>query len=59
MWMKQANNFQIAKVQFQGVAQLLLNFCQFETGISYKSVAYKTEKNVIKNDTRNPRATSV
>ena len=39
--MKKANSFQIAKVQPQGVAQLLLNFCQFQPGVAYKSVAYK------------------
>ena len=41
-WMKNANNFQIPKVQPQGVAQNLLNFfCQFQSGVAYKSVAYK------------------
>ena len=38
--MKKANNFQIAKVQPQGVASLLLDFCQFQPGVAYKSVAY-------------------
>ena len=43
-WMKNANNFQIPKVQPQGVAQNLLNFfCQFQPGVGYKSVAYKKE----------------
>ena len=41
-WMKNVNNFEIAKVQPQGVAwQLLEVFCQFQTGVAYKSVAYK------------------
>ena len=39
--MKIANNFQIAKVQPQSVAQLLLNFGQFQPGVAYESVAYK------------------
>ena len=36
--MKKVNNFQIAKV-----AELLLDFCQFQPGIAYISVAYKKE----------------
>ena len=40
--MKKANNFQIAKVQPQGVVQLLLDFfCQFQPAVAYKSVPYK------------------
>ena len=40
-WMKNANNFQIAKVQAQGAAQNLLDFCQFQKpGVAYKRVAY-------------------
>ena len=40
--MKKANNFQITKVQPQGVAQLLLVFfCQFQPGVAYKCVAFK------------------
>ena len=35
MWMKNVNNFQIAKVAWQ-----LLNFCQFNPGVAYKSTAY-------------------
>ena len=31
----------LSKVQPQGVAYLLLNFCKFQPGIAYKSVAYK------------------
>ena len=38
---KNVNNFQTTKVQPQGVAQHLLDFCQFQPGVSYKSVAYK------------------
>ena len=41
MSMKRAKNFQIAKVQPQGVAYLFLDFCQFRAGVAYKSVAYK------------------
>ena len=29
------------KVQPQGVAYLVLNFCQFQSDVAYKSVAYK------------------
>ena len=48
-WMKNANNFQIPKVQLQGVAQNLLNFfCQFQPGVAYKSVAYKKSVYVFK-----------
>ena len=40
--MKKANNFQIAKVQPQGVvANSCLIFYQFRLGVAYKSVAYK------------------
>ena len=39
--MKKANNFQIAKVQPQSVASLLLTFWQFQPGVAYKSVVYK------------------
>ena len=40
MW--KANNFQITKVQSQGVAKLSLNFfCQFQPGIAYNSVAFE------------------
>ena len=28
-WIKKANNFQIAKVKLQGIAQLLLDFLPF------------------------------
>ena len=39
--MKKANNFQIAKVQPQGVVQPLLDFfCQFQPGVAYKGAAY-------------------
>ena len=41
-WMKNVNNFQIAKVEPQGVPEHLLSFfCQFQPGVAYKSVAYK------------------
>ena len=39
--MRKENNFQIAKVQPQGVAKFLLDFFQFQPGLAYKSVAYK------------------
>ena len=39
--MKKANNFQIAKVQPQGVVWLLLDFYLFQPGVIYKSVSYK------------------
>ena len=41
MWMKNVNNFQIAKLQSQRVASHFLDFCQFQPGVAYKSVAYK------------------
>ena len=37
--MKRGNNIQIAEVQSQGVAYILLDF--FQLGVAYKSVAYK------------------
>ena len=46
MWIKKANNFQIAKVQPQGVAYLCLIFCQFKPGVAYRSVAYKNSVKV-------------
>ena len=43
--MKEANNFQIAKVQPQGLPWLLLEFfCQFQPGVAYKSVAYEKKR---------------
>ena len=35
------NNFQIVKVQPHGNASHLLDFCQFQPGIAYKSVSHK------------------
>ena len=43
---RKANNYQIAKVQPQGVAQRLLIFRQFQPGVAYKSVAYIKSVNV-------------
>ena len=45
-WMKKVNNFQIAKVQPQGVAQHLVEiaFRQFQPSVAYKSVAYKKKR---------------
>ena len=39
--MKGVNNFQIAKVDPQDVLGICMNFCQFQPGVAYKSVAYK------------------
>ena len=39
--MKKANTFQTAKVQPQGVAQGVDCFCQFQSDVADKSVAYK------------------
>ena len=39
-WMADENNFQVAKLQPQGVAWHLLNFCQFQPGVAYESVVY-------------------
>ena len=40
--MKKANNFQIAQVQSEGVALLLLDFFLiFQPGVAYKSITYK------------------
>ena len=44
--MKNANNFQIAKVRPQSVAEHSLEFFQFQTGITYKSIAYKKACNL-------------
>ena len=37
-WIKNVNNFQIAKVQPSGIC---LAFCQFQSAVIYKSLAYK------------------
>ena len=37
-WMKKANNFQIAKVQLQGILSFCLFFYQFQPGVAYQSV---------------------
>ena len=40
-WMKKTKNFQMARVQPQGVAWLLLlNFLPFQPGADYRSNAY-------------------
>ena len=39
--MKYVNNFQIAKVQPQGVVSICLVFYQVQPGVAYKSVSYK------------------
>ena len=41
MWVKNANNFQIAKVQPKVLLSICLFFCQFQLDVAYKSVAYK------------------
>ena len=40
MWMKKANNFQIAKVQPRCCLAFAQFFCQFQPGVAYKSSAY-------------------
>ena len=48
MWMKNMNNFQIAKVQPQVAAWHLLNFfCQFQSVVAYKSVIYNKKRVVL------------
>ena len=42
--MKNVNNFQIEKVQLQGLLSIYLIFCQFQPGVAYKSVAYKKKR---------------
>ena len=44
-WMKKANNFQIVKVQPQGIAYPLFNFFgQFQPHVAYKSAAYTKKR---------------
>ena len=41
-WMKNVNNFQVAKVQPKDFFSIcLFFFCQFHPGVAYKGVAYK------------------
>ena len=40
-WMKNVNNFEIAKVESQSLHSICLIFWQFLPGVAYKSVAYK------------------
>ena len=47
-WMKNVNNFQIAKVQPHGLPQHLLDFCQFQPDVTYKSVACKKVRTLFK-----------
>ena len=47
--MKKANNFQIGKNQPQGVAQLLNDIRQIQSGVVYKSFTYK-KKRVVKEE---------
>ena len=44
-WMKNVNNFRIAKVQPQPLAFASF-FCQFQPGAANKSVAYKKSEKV-------------
>ena len=37
------NNFQIVKVQPQVLLSICLRFCQFQSGVASKSIAYKKE----------------
>ena len=39
--MKNVNNFQIAKVQLQGVDTICVIFCQFHPDFAYKSFVQK------------------
>ena len=39
-WMKNVNNFQIAKVGIGVLPSICLLFCQFQPGVAYKRVAY-------------------
>ena len=49
--MKNLNNYQLTKVHPQGVAKHLLDFFPFQSGVAYKSVAYK--KVCIPNESQN------
>ena len=40
-WMKNVNNFQLVKIQLQGLAKHLLHFLPISAFVAYKSVAYK------------------
>ena len=40
-WIKNVSNFQIVKVQPQGVTEYFYDFCSFQAGLAYKSVAYE------------------
>ena len=50
--MKNVNNSQIAKVQLQGVASHLLDFCQFQPWIAYKMLLIKKACTTIKRGVR-------
>ena len=41
---EECEKFHIAKIQPQGVAELLLEFWQFHSSVTYKSVAYRKSK---------------
>ena len=42
--MKNVKNFEIAKVSPQGAAWHLPEFCQFQSGVAYKSVTHKKKR---------------
>ena len=42
--MKKPNNFQITKVQPLVLLSFSLIFCQLQSGVAYKSVAYKKKR---------------
>ena len=44
MWMKKANNFQIASLASGTPCLDLRIFCQFQLGVVYKSVALKKKR---------------
>ena len=43
-WITKENTFKIGKVQPKDVAQFLLDFFQFQSGVAYKSVASKKRR---------------
>ena len=46
-WIKNVNNFQIAKVSLRVLLSIYLIFHQFQFGVVYKSVAYKKSVYII------------
>ena len=48
------NNFQIAKVQPEGVVRICMIFWEFQLGVTYVSVAYKKPRNTEKRSSKIP-----